>query len=170
MDWACSRFVVPTPRDSCRASFPRTSRSSAIGASTLAGLHNPQGRVIALLALLRTAPRTKYSPCLPRELVGAVEPRLRKYILRAKVRIEDLGESIRVLGLGEPVAAACGLHQLPWGDRWMLLVPADSRSEFVDGRNDARTTGNAPTSPRACRRSTGRPAKPSWRRCSISTC
>src|SRR5882672_11329287 len=59
----------------------------AVGASTLAGLHSPQGRAVAVLALLRTTSEEVFA-VLPRELVGAVEQRLRKFILRAKVRIE----------------------------------------------------------------------------------
>ena len=56
----------------------------AVGASTLAGFHNPQGRVIALLAVTRTAPE-EFFAVLPRELAAAVAQRLRKFVLRAKV-------------------------------------------------------------------------------------
>ena len=56
------------PRASCRGSCPRTSRNSRRARRTLAGLHNPQGRVIAMLALLRTAP-DEVLAVLPRELM-----------------------------------------------------------------------------------------------------
>ncbi len=105
----------------------------AIGASSLAGLHNPQGRVIAILALLRTAP-DEVLAVLPRQLCGTVEQRLRKYILRAKVKIEDLTRSFTVLG-SQSGAAAADIPRLPWGDRWLLLVPADKLSEFAGGLN-----------------------------------
>jgi tRNA-modifying protein YgfZ len=62
----------------------------APGASTLAGLHNPQGRVIALLGVTRASP-DEFLAVLPAELVDAVAQRLRKYVLRSKVRIEDAG-------------------------------------------------------------------------------
>lgn len=58
-----------------------------VGAHTLAGLHNPQGRVIALLTVSRTSSED-FVARLPRELADAVIARLRKYVLRAKVRIE----------------------------------------------------------------------------------
>jgi tRNA-modifying protein YgfZ len=61
----------------------------APGARTLAGLHNPQGRVIALLDLTRRSPEELLA-VLPLELLSTVATRLRKYVLRAKVRVEEL--------------------------------------------------------------------------------
>ena len=43
MDWACSRFAAPTPRNSCRASFRPMSKSSASGASHARGPAQPAG-------------------------------------------------------------------------------------------------------------------------------
>jgi folate-binding protein YgfZ len=103
-----------------------------VGASTLAGLHNPQGRVIALLAILRTAP-DEVLAVLPRQLCTTVEQRLRKYILRAKVKIEDLTNSLTVLGSSSG-AQLPDIARLPWGDRWLLLVPAERREEFAHER------------------------------------
>jgi folate-binding protein YgfZ len=62
----------------------------AVGARTrtLAGLHNPQGRVIALLRVSRVAPE-EFRATLPRELVASVAARLRKFVLRAKVSVEE---------------------------------------------------------------------------------
>jgi folate-binding protein YgfZ len=104
------------------------------GASTLAGLHSPQGRTVAVLALLRTTTEEVVA-ILPRELVGAVEQRLRKFILRAKVRIEDLSETFRVIGVPTGVDIGSEWAQLPWGDRRMLLVPA-SANEFAAGADE----------------------------------
>jgi folate-binding protein YgfZ len=59
------------------------------GARTLAGLHNPQGRVIALLNISRISP-DEFQARLPAELLDAVASRLRKYVLRAKLAIEVL--------------------------------------------------------------------------------
>ena len=85
-----------------------------IGASTLAGLHNPQGRVIALLMLLRSSPEEVLA-VLPRELAAAIEQRLRKYILRAKVRIEDLSGALRVVGSPVRAPSSSEIQQLPLG-------------------------------------------------------
>jgi folate-binding protein YgfZ len=98
------------------------------GASTLAGLHNPQGRVIAILALLRVSTEEVLA-ILQRQLIATVEQRLRKYILRSKVTIEDLSNTVSVLGSmsDEP---APGVPRLRWGNRWIFVVPVDRRSDF----------------------------------------
>jgi folate-binding protein YgfZ len=103
----------------------------AVGASTLAGLHNPQGRVIAILALLRTA-ADEVLAVLPRELVSLVEPRLRKYVLRSRVRIEDLSASLRLAGLAQTPLSEPGTHSLPWADRWIVLAPADRLEPTIE--------------------------------------
>ncbi len=96
----------------------------AVGASTLAGLHNPQGRVIACLWLARTSVE-EILAVLPRELIGTVELRLRKYILRSRVRIEDLSENLRVVGSASASSPLPDIHAFPWADRWIRLAPAD---------------------------------------------
>jgi folate-binding protein YgfZ len=96
----------------------------AEGASTLAGFHNPQGRVIALLAVLHAAPGELFA-VLPRELVAGVAQRLGKYVLRARVRIADESTSWRVLGAhGVDNSAHSSLPPISWGARRVLLVPA----------------------------------------------
>ena len=52
----------------------------------LAGLHNPQGRVLALLRLLAPAPDHVVA-LLPAELADTIATTLRRYVLRAKVTI-----------------------------------------------------------------------------------
>jgi hypothetical protein len=59
------------------------------GNSMLAGLHNAQGRVIALLRLLALAPDDVLA-VLPRELAAPVAARLAKFVLRAKVKVTDV--------------------------------------------------------------------------------
>jgi folate-binding protein YgfZ len=66
--------------------------------SLLAGYHNPQGRVIALLRVLQLAPEDLLA-VLPRELVPTVIPRLAKFILRAKVKLVDESQSWRITGV-----------------------------------------------------------------------
>jgi folate-binding protein YgfZ len=73
----------------------------------LAGYHNPQGRVIALLRLLQPEPEQVLA-VLPRELVSLVIARLSKFVLRAKVKLADESAQWSVSGLlseasaGEP--------------------------------------------------------------------
>jgi folate-binding Fe-S cluster repair protein YgfZ len=61
----------------------------APGGRTLAGLHNPQGRVIAVLAVARASDE-EFLATLPRELVETGAKRLRNYVLRATVRVEEV--------------------------------------------------------------------------------
>jgi len=66
--------------------------------SLLAGYHNPQGRVIALLRLVQLAPDDLLA-ILPRELIAAVVQRLGKFVLRAKVKLADDSAAWTVTGL-----------------------------------------------------------------------
>ena len=93
----------------------------ALGSSTLAGLHNPQGRVIALLALLRSGAE-EILAVLPRDLMAPVAQRLGKYLFRAKVRISDESDALRVLG-AMAGAEPAGSISISWGDRRLLLAP-----------------------------------------------
>ncbi len=61
-----------------------------------AGYLNPQGRVLALIYLLSHASGTL--AILPSELKQATSERLRKFVLRAKVTIDDPGDSLLVAG------------------------------------------------------------------------
>ena len=71
--------------------------------SALAGLHNPQGRTVALLRIVYLAPND-FLALLPRELAAPAVSRLSKYVLRAKVKVTDESQSWRLVGL-----IACGL-------------------------------------------------------------
>jgi folate-binding protein YgfZ len=66
--------------------------------SLLAGYHNPQGRVIALLRVLQLAPDDLLA-ILPRELIAVVVQRLAKFVLRAKVKLADDSGAWTVTGL-----------------------------------------------------------------------
>ena len=70
----------------------------AVDRALLAGYHNPQGRVIALLRVLQLGPQDLLA-VLPRELVPTVIARLSKFILRAKVKLADESASWRITGL-----------------------------------------------------------------------
>lgn len=63
----------------------------------LAAYSNPQGRTLAVIYLLPHS--TGVAAILPREILKATQERMRKFVLRAKVRIEDVGDELIVAGL-----------------------------------------------------------------------
>lgn len=69
--------------------------------SQLAGYHNPQGRVIALVRLVQWS-ADDILAILPRELIATVASRLTKFVLRAKVKISDDSSGWRLTGLVAP--------------------------------------------------------------------
>jgi tRNA-modifying protein YgfZ len=82
----------------------------AANKSVLAGLHNPQGRAIALLRLV-LAGAEEILAIVPRELAASVTARLGKFVLRAKVKITDVSAEwdvagVQLGGIAEGLAAA----------------------------------------------------------------
>lgn len=72
-------------------------RRLAAGEPLRAAYSTPQGRVIAVLDLL---PHTSgILALLPRELAAPTRERLSRFILRAKLRIEDLSDSVPIRGV-----------------------------------------------------------------------
>jgi folate-binding protein YgfZ len=68
------------------------------GRLLLAGFHNPQGRVIALLRLAPVGDEAVIA-IVHRELVAQVAARLRRFVLRSRVAIDDLTADTRVHGV-----------------------------------------------------------------------
>jgi folate-binding protein YgfZ len=84
--------------------------ASAPGAATppallRAGLHNPQGRTLALLGLATAGPEAILA-LLPRELIAATLATLRRYVLRSKVALSDESEQWHLCGLMPAAGAA----------------------------------------------------------------
>lgn len=75
----------------------------APGRSQLAGYHNPQGRVIALLRLVHLADDDVLA-ILPRELAAPVAQRLAKFVLRSKVRVTEESAAWMISGSMGPRA------------------------------------------------------------------
>ena len=74
---------------------------TALAAGTLlrAGLHSPQGRTLALLALVGGQDGDEVLALLPQELLAGTLTTLRRYVLRAKVVISDERAAYRIYGL-----------------------------------------------------------------------
>jgi folate-binding protein YgfZ len=64
----------------------------------LAGYHNPQGRVIALMRVAQLADEDLIA-VLPRELIAPVAQRLTKFVLRSKVKLSDDSQAWQVYGI-----------------------------------------------------------------------
>jgi tRNA-modifying protein YgfZ len=92
-----------------------------------AGLHNPQGRVLAVLRLF-AAGTDHVLAVLPASIAAATTATLRRYLLRAKASVEDGNTQWRVYGLTGPdaeAAASTRLH-LPMeasGLRQLVVAP-----------------------------------------------
>jgi len=98
-------------------SFLQGQLSSDVGLLTaerslLAGYHNPQGRVIALLRLVRVAP-DEVLALLPRELVVPVAQRLAKFILRAKVQLSEATAQWTLTGVAASASPPAGAGVWP---------------------------------------------------------
>jgi folate-binding protein YgfZ len=109
-----------------------TTLGGTMGGTLLrAGLHNPQGRTLALLALTAVE-QGDILALLPLELVSTVAERLRRYLLRAKVAISDVSSQTRVVGLASPEAAGTlGGQRITYG------LPPDSRALLLQSALEA---------------------------------
>lgn len=95
------------------------------GLSTLAALCSPQGRVIALPRLIGTA--DGLLAVLPAELTAALATRLARFVLRAKVKVEEASDTLSVAFAPGPAAAArSGSTTVTslGGDRQLIVGPA----------------------------------------------
>jgi len=72
-------------------------------AASFGGYCTPKGRLLADFLLWLTP--QGYAMHLPHEVAGSLAERLRKFVLRAKVRV-DPSADLRVIGIGGPEAAA----------------------------------------------------------------
>ena len=104
-----------------------TADVSEVGASTsrLAAWCSPKGRVLALFRLFAD-PAGGYRAVCERWLAETLLARLRMYILRAEVRVDDAGDALTVAGVA-------GVRALP--DRlaaWASTAAVDDAEAFED--------------------------------------
>jgi folate-binding protein YgfZ len=110
--------------------------------AVLAGLHNAQGRAIALLRLVLAGP-DEVLAVLPRELAGPVAARLSKFVLRAKAKVSDASLEWVVDGI-EAAEIAEGLAH--------ARVSASRREKSGDraGAASSSTSASVPASVSVC--------------------
>jgi folate-binding protein YgfZ len=90
------RFSGPDALSFLQGQVSNDTRRLGEGHSLLAAYSSPQGRVLALLRLLPHS--SGVIAILPRDLVQPTLEGLRKFVLRAKVKIDDPGEAMAVAG------------------------------------------------------------------------
>ena len=103
------RFTGPDASNFLQGQVTNDLKRLTANNTMLAAYLTPQGRVLALMHLLPHSSGTL--AILPRELMQPTAERLRKFVLRAKVKIEDPGESLLVAGCHG--SAALGQAGLP---------------------------------------------------------
>jgi folate-binding protein YgfZ len=90
------RFSGPDALSFLQGQVSNDTRRLSERIPVFAAYSNPQGRVVALIYLLPHS--SGVIGILPRDILAATMERMRKFILRAKVQIEDAGESLVVAG------------------------------------------------------------------------
>src|SRR6202051_5035461 len=90
------RFSGPDNLSFLQGQLSNDANRLTAGAPLLAAYSTPQGRVVAVLHLLPHS--SGVMAILPHEIVLPTVERLRKYVLRAKVRIEDVSGQYAVFG------------------------------------------------------------------------
>src|ERR1700682_6530991 len=90
------RFSGPDNLSFLQSQLSNDTNRLTAGAPLLAAYSTPQGRVVAILHLLPYS--SGIMAILPHEIVLPTIERLRKYVLRAKVRIEDVSDQFAVFG------------------------------------------------------------------------
>jgi folate-binding protein YgfZ len=102
-----------------------------------AGLHNPQGRTLALLTLADNVDGDLLA-LLPQELLPLVAALLKRYVLRAKVTIVDDSQRFRIYGLmGADQSAPYGRQLRRYG------IGEDMRQILLQDASDAPIAATA---------------------------
>ena len=126
------RFSGPDAASFLQGQVSNDTRRLSSGQPLIAAYSSPQGRVLAVLHLMPHS--SGVLGIMPRDILRPTLERLTKFVLRAKVKIEDSSEQFTVHGV-HGVEAIAGL-QLP--------VPDDARRYLErDGIGIARVTPNS---------------------------
>lgn len=105
------RFAGPDAINFLQGQLSNDTLRLKAGAPLLAAYSTPQGRVVALLRLLPHS--SGVIALLPREIVLPTLERLRKFVLRAKVAIEDISDQFWAVGQQGAEALASGGFAVP---------------------------------------------------------
>jgi folate-binding protein YgfZ len=101
------RFAGPDAASFLQGQVSNDTRHLGEGAPLIAAYSSPQGRVIAVMHLLPHS--SGILALLPREVAASTQERLRKFVLRAKLKIEDLSDQFVVAGMDANALSAAGM-------------------------------------------------------------
>ena len=105
------RFAGPDALSFLQGQVSNDTQRLAENRPLLAAYSSAQGRVLALIYLLPHS--SGVIAILPREILKSTIERMRKFILRAKVQIEDAGDSLAVAGYaGDMPQAGSGYTEI----------------------------------------------------------
>lgn len=108
----------------------------------LAGLHNPQGRVLAIVRLFHLAD-DHVLLVLPAELAATVLGLLARVVLRARVKLADAAGGWRVYGITGPdaeAAASTRLHMPMDQGQWRQMIVAPLGEPPPEGEPASRAS------------------------------
>jgi len=136
------RLTGPDSLSFLQGQVSNDTRRLTEGAPLLAAYSSPQGRVLTVMHLLPHS--TGVVAILPRELVPQTLERLRKFVLRAKVQMEDASELIQVSGQHGTQALHSAHLAIPRSEKpyveqdgiGVALVSRDSDRYWVIGAAD----------------------------------
>jgi folate-binding protein YgfZ len=134
------RFTGPDSVSFLQGQISNDTRRLTEGGPLLAAYSSPQGRVLAVMHLLPHS--TGVVAILPRELVIPTLERLRKFVLRAKLQMEDASELLAVAGQHGAQALDSARIAVPQDDKGYAeqdgigvgLVRSKSKRYWVIGR------------------------------------
>jgi folate-binding protein YgfZ len=136
------RFTGPDSLSFLQGQVSNDTRRLTENRSVFAAYSSPQGRVLALMHLLPHS--SGVVAILPRELIVPTLEALRRFVLRAKVKIEDAGESLSVAGLHDAARprsegytekdgiGVAGVNHDP-GRYWVIGAAAELAEHRPDG-------------------------------------
>jgi tRNA-modifying protein YgfZ len=105
------RIAGPDAINFLQGQVSNDTRRLAAGEPLLAAYSSAQGRVIAVLNLL---PHTSgVIALLPRDVLAVTAERLRKFVLRAKVKIEDVTDRLSIIGVLDPAGLSAAAQDVP---------------------------------------------------------
>lgn len=81
------------------------------GSARLAGYCSPKGRLLATMLIWKDG--DEFRMALPRELLAATLKRLRMFVLRSKVTLDDASDRIVLIGMAVPALPTLPMSTLP---------------------------------------------------------